>query len=627
MCISQTMPDYETYKKKYPGEKAIIFNDQEEVLIDADKNSYKITENIVKETYLLQNTGASYSSDQVYNSHFYKTKNIEAKTLVPDGKKFSVKKVDKFVENKSQSSYVFYDEVVATSFVFPAVQPGAITSLKYTRELDNPLLSGSFFFKWHIPCEISRLTIKTDKRAGLKFKLFNVEPNSIEFTQEERGKYIIYSWTAKNIKAGDNATHAPDIRYYFPHIVFFIENLNPADTANKDLKGLNGLYHYYYSLIKDINKTDDPKVSEEVKKITAGINSEEEKVKRIFYWVQENITYVAIEEGMQGLIPDEAAQVFNKRYGDCKGMSSLLQYMLRLAGIKAHLTWIGTRHIPYKYTDIPSMAVDNHMIVTYYSNEQPVFLDCTNNYIPYGIPSDMIQGKQALLSIDEKTFKIEEVPVIKSDCNLFNDSTFFTIHDNIVEGTGNLSFTGYTKANYTYSIADKDKIKTREQVLSIVSRGNNKFFLDTFQIKNIKERDLPLGINYKFRINDYFREIDGEVYLNMNLKKFFDNVIYDPEKRFVPVENSNATLFKCVSVFEIPEGYQVALLPKDKSASFEKLSFSIHYKMDGKKVIQEKEIRNDFMILNTSEFKQWNEVIESLNQAYRDVLILKKNNK
>lgn len=621
---AQAPSDFELLKKKYPGEKAVILNDQEDILIEVENNRYKITENILKETYIIQSAGSAFTEDEVYTSHFHKIIGIDAKTLVPEGNKYREKRVEKFIDKKSSSDNIFYDEVIAKSFVFPSVQPGAITSLKFSRELTCPSMLGSFFFKWHLPCEVSKISIKADKRAKLKFKLFNVDPSYLDFKHQDKGRYNIYTWTAKNIKASPYESDAPDIRYYYPHVAYYIENYNPVDTANLQFKGLNGLYSYYHGLVKDVNKQDDPKITEEVNKIVAGATTDDDKVKRIFYWVQENINYIAFEEGMQGLIPEDASLVYNKRYGDCKGMSSLIHNMLKVAGVKSHLTWIGTRHLPYNYTDIPSQLVDNHMIVTYYSNGKPIFLDGTNNYLPLGIPSAMIQGKEALVGIDDKNYKVEKVPVIEASQNMYCDSSSFTLRNRSVEGTGILSLNGYEKIYRTYYLAGKDNEKKKEHLLSITSKGNNKYFLDTFNIENLTNRELPLLIGYKFRLNDYFREIDDEIYLNMNLNKPYANGTYDPSKHLVPVENKYSSSRKLVSVFEIPEGYKITFLPKDKSSGFEKLSFSIHYKVDGNRVIQTKEIHENYLILEPSEFKKWNEVIESLNQAYRDVLILKK---
>ena len=46
-------------------------------------------------------------------------------------------------------------------------------------------------------------------------------------------------------------------------------------------------------------------------------------------------------------------------------MASLIVTMLKVAGVKSYRTWIGTRDLPYKYSQVPTPLVDNHMIATY----------------------------------------------------------------------------------------------------------------------------------------------------------------------------------------------------------------------------------------------------------------------
>ncbi|NJK96878.1 MAG: DUF3857 and transglutaminase domain-containing protein [Bacteroidales bacterium] len=382
ITVAQTPGYFEMLKQKYPGESSVITSDIENILIDVAGSEYRITQEVKKETMILKNPTNYMVTDKVYSSHFIKILDLDAKTLVPDGDKFKVKKVEKYTDQKNQSDYVFYDEVTAKTFVYPAVQPGAVTSLRYVQELSNPHILGSFFFKWHVPCELSRVTIKADKKASVKYKLFNTESSKIDFTVEEKGKYNIYTWTARNIQASDFEPDAPNLKYYYPHLAFYIDNSKPANLMNDKLSGLNGLFNYYHSLVKDINTSDDKAIKQEVENIISGATTETEKVKRLYYWVQDNIKYVAFEAGMQGFIPEPASQVFIKRYGDCKGMSSILNYMLKVAGIESYLTWVGTRDIPYRYTEIPSEITDNHMIVTYYHEGKPIFLDATNNHLP-----------------------------------------------------------------------------------------------------------------------------------------------------------------------------------------------------------------------------------------------------
>ena len=88
-------------------------------------------------------------------------------------------------------------------------------------------------------------------------------------------------------------------------------------------------------------------------------------IKKIKIKTNENIKYIAFEYALGGFIPREANEVFQKKYGDCKDNSSILFKMLEIAGLQGNLTWIGTRKIPYTYEEVPTRAVDNHMILSY----------------------------------------------------------------------------------------------------------------------------------------------------------------------------------------------------------------------------------------------------------------------
>ena len=126
----------------------------------------------------------------------------------------------------------------------------------------------------------------------------------------------------------------------------------------------------------------------------------------IFNWVQDNIRYIAFEDGLGGFIPRDAASVCNKRYGDCKDMANLLFEMLNHAGIEAYRAWIGTRNRPYKYKEVPTPMVDNHMITAVIIDGETIFLDATDSYVPFGLPSAFTQTKEALLGIDENSYNI-----------------------------------------------------------------------------------------------------------------------------------------------------------------------------------------------------------------------------
>ena len=100
-------------------------------------------------------------------------------------------------------------------------------------------------------------------------------------------------------------------------------------------------------------------------------------------------------------------------------MANLIVNMLKLAGVKAYHTWIGTRDLPYKYSKVPTPLVDNHMIATYISaDKQYYFLDATSDHTPFGLPSSMIQGKEALIGLDPTHYEVKMIPEIAKEKNV-----------------------------------------------------------------------------------------------------------------------------------------------------------------------------------------------------------------
>ena len=60
-----------------------------------------------------------------------------------------------------------------------------------------------------------------------------------------------------------------------------------------------------------------------------------------------------------------------------------------------------------------SPIVDNHMIAVYRDSitEENIFLDATNSYIEFGMPTGFIQGKQIMIN-DGDGYYIDTIPEV-----------------------------------------------------------------------------------------------------------------------------------------------------------------------------------------------------------------------
>lgn len=613
-------------RQQYPTEKAVFLDYRQELTVEVKGDSVQVLARHHYDMLHLGPQSAMYAPDQVYSSHFNRLQHIEARTLVPTGNGYKAIKVSEFKDKFDIRPGIFFDDVRVVKFGYPAVVPGVRTALDYTVRHSDARFLLPFQFASHVPMLHAELVITAPRTVRLNSKQFNIPAGKVTYTRQEKGANVIHRWAADNLPAMPNETDGPELLYYLPHLVYFVEEAQVNGQPRRLLGGVPELYNLYAGFVKNLDQQESPALRQVVDSLTADARTEPEKVARIYYWVQDHVRYIAFENGLRGFVPNDAGQVYASRYGDCKDMANLLHEMLRLAGVKSYRTWIGTRDLPYRYAELATPGVDNHMITTYEPRPgQYVFLDATSKYTPYGMPSSMIQGKDALLALDGEHSRVVPVPVMARQRSRTVDSSVVVLDGTAgLRGRGRLALSGYAKVNQSYALDGLNPTEEARVVKGLLERGNNKFFVDQYAVHNLDARNQPLTVDYDYRLQDYVQRLDDEVYVNLNLDQRYSADRLDPAKRTLARVNDfhQTNLFR--TEFEVPEGYEVSYLPPNAEGRADMLGFSIRYSRQGSKIIQQKEIYVDYLLLEPAQFSQWNTVVDQLNAAYRDAIILKR---
>ena len=546
----------------------------------------------------------------------------EAYTRTADDKKL---KVSEFKTSASKENSVFYDDVQETTFNFPSVQPGAVGNLDVSWLDKDPHLLSPFYFTGFIPSANSELKITVSKDISLKFRLMGLDTSQIITNMESKHHNNVYTFSYKNCPADKRYGDAPGYAWYSPHIVFYIENYkDEKGNVIPYLSNADDLYRLNYSYVKGINNTISPGLKHIVDSLTANLKSPESKARSIYAWVQHNIKYVAFENGMEGFIPRDAGLVCSRRFGDCKDMASILTEMINCAGVPAHFTWIGTRDLPYKFTQVPLPLVSNHMICAVELKGQFVFLDGTDPTCVFGMPPSAIQDKEAMIAINEKEYKILKVPVIEKTRNLLVDTTWLELTDSGLKGKIKQTLNGYFAMDMNGKLMYWSKKTINENMKDEFERGSNKFKLDTFRIdKKVTADEVSLFAD--FYLPDYAKKIGTEFYLNLNLFKFFANDQIDYPRRKMPVEYNFKYVKKYVTMLRIPDGFKVSYMPQSKSFSNSIWGFNMKYEQKGNEVVLTQEFDNQNLMLTSDQFEPWNKVLENLFPLYKETLSFSKN--
>ncbi|MBL0742518.1 transglutaminase-like domain-containing protein [Chryseolinea lacunae] len=616
---------YKSLKEKFPDDPAVFVTREETVTLQLKEDSLLVFSDVSEDILHLKEQSEVYSSGRVYGSHFNQVKDIKAKTLVWDRSRYKEMNVSDFKKNSDRDAGVFYDDSYYYSFNYPSVSNGNRTQLQYRSTLKDVKFLPGFIFSTYLPQGKTAYVIKTSPQVDLFYEVLNDAAGLIKFRKYDKGGFRYYEWTATNLPARRSEDSSPSVRYYAPHLVTYVKSYETKKGKVNVLGNLDDLYHWYYSFVKDLNADTSPELVAVVEKIKAQSKTEKDVVRGVFYWVQDNIQYIAFEEGMRGLIPHHANYVCDKRYGDCKDMANLIVNMLHLAGVKAYHTWIGTRDLPYKYTQVPTPLVDNHMIATYVAADgQYYFLDATSDHTPFGLPSSMIQGKEALVGIDKDHYEVKVVPEIAKEKNLTSDSVSIKLDGNQIVGTGKSALQGYAKVFGGYELDRAEKDDVRRYVTRLVGKGSNKFYLDDYSVTNQNDRERPTRVGYKFRIGDYFQKISDELYINLNLNKDYYNAFINVALRQTPKENDYKYEKLEFCELAIPADYEVEYLPPNAKLDGDLVGFEARYEKQPGKILFTKTFYINYLLLQPAQFERWNEAIKTLSEAYKESIILKK---
>ncbi|MEQ8471282.1 MAG: transglutaminase domain-containing protein [Marinoscillum sp.] len=612
-----------SYTSKYPLNNAVQLVKSEVIDLSIQGDSLVANSDVYEEIIYLSDNPSGYSRERIYSSGFTRVDNIEAYSLIPGKRKYDQLKVENMKDSYEMESFVFYDDGREITFNYPSLVKGSKSTLKYKRHYLDTRIINMFFFQSYLPIERAEYKIVYDPQIEVAAEIFNDPKGLVEVkratTKDGRKEISCVVHNAPKIKLDHNS---PSYQSIVPTAHFRVNSYQVKGKNNKVLSDVGDLHGWYSTFIAGLNQPDTT-ITQLVEKLVNDKDTDLDKLKSIYYWVQENIRYIAFEDGMRGFIPHAGGYVLEKRYGDCKDMSSILVDLLRAAGLSAYHTWIGTRDIPYGYRDTPTPIVDNHMIATCSIDDKWYFLDATGSYTPLGLPTSMIQGKECLVSKGE-SYELVSVPVIPASENVMRDSVSFRIENGKVTGSGEVKLTGYAKVFNNYRLIKSSKKEVDDYVHRLLGKGSNKFLVDNYKLTGTKDLDVPTFISYDFNIKDYYNEVGDKIYVNLILdQSILDDLI---ENREVPIENEYLYTNESISVLQIPDGSTLEYLPDDEGEETEFFTYSIKYAQDGNNVIATKTFTVNYLTLGVDQFDEWNKVIKKYSKACRNALVLNKTN-
>ena len=615
----------EQYRKDWKDQAGVMIKYHTTIRIENTKEGVTATKTVEHERIALKAPAGQSDREEVGYSKLIPLEGINAWTMVPKETSYKKINVEEFSHRDEVGSQIFFDDSRNVQFLYPAVATGAITHLDYTLKYPDARMVTGHYFASGYPVEESTFTVISDKDVEVVASMFHMPEDAVKHEQVvERGKNV-QRWTMTNVPALQIEDQAPGIRYYIPHMQLMVRK--PGEKAGTDLERM---YAWNREHVRDaILLDDDTMLVRIAREQTAGLDNDRAKAAALYTWVQDHIKYVAVEDGMNGLIPAMPAAVCNARYGDCKGMANLLRALMHNAGLKAHLTWVGSRQLPYSYDDLPAPMTDDHMITAWeMSPGEFMILDPTSSETPFGMPSGFIQGKQALIGIDADNFKVVDVPVMPADMNRMIDTVHARLDGNTLKGSGTTTFTGYQRATMSEIFKRVEKKKWKDVMRNMYMKGNNRYIVDTVTVVGLDDRTGPLVVSYTFSLPGYSTTLGGEQYVHRMLVNSFDDRYYRKERK-LPVEEEYCWTADEVVFIELPTGTTTGFVPehathKGGSFSYAMRTTAVPGAKDAPTTVKlENGFRMEKLMMQPEDLAGWRTMLDQLDRDMNRTIVLK----
>ena len=395
------------YAKEVPG---VVLHNEQQVSVGSDG---KVTTTTTYAIRILTREGRAFATAaEPYETDTGKVREMKAWLISRTGE---VKKYGKDetvdiaaandVYNETHVKFIFarddadvgsvfgYQSVTEERSIFPQ------TDWSFQKELPGVQAA--------LPALLSRYTLTLPagwNATSVTFNHAKVEPVVSSST---------YTWELRNLPPIEPEIASPEVTSLAPRLA--IGYASAAGSAT-NLMGARNFANWtdvsrWYTDLSDAQAAPDAAITAKALELTAGAKTELDKIRAVGRYVQE-IQYISIQIGVGRFRPHAAAEVFAKRYGDCKDKANLMRAMLRALKIEAYPVLIFSGDASYVREEWASPSQFNHCIIAVKVSDETkaptviqhatlgrlLIFDATDDDTPVGDLPDHEQNSYALIA-------------------------------------------------------------------------------------------------------------------------------------------------------------------------------------------------------------------------------------
>ncbi|MDL2256031.1 transglutaminase-like domain-containing protein [Parabacteroides sp. OttesenSCG-928-K15] len=518
------------------------------------------------------------------------------------------------------SDIFFHHDIKMCSFTIPFTHKGQKAEVITEKRYEDPVHFTTIYLAELQKIAEQDIRIVVPPWMEVTILERNCGENIVRNEETDAKGNKVYNYSIRELPAMKQEPSMPGYMHIYPYLVVVPRKAVVNRQKISFFDSYDHMYQWCRSMLeKSVN--DETILTEKANQLTAHCTTKEEQIRELYAWVQQNIRYIAFEQGLAGYIPDSAHEVLRKKYGDCKGMSNLLAGMLRTLGFDARVAWIGTKEIAGN--DSVHVPMFNHMICALKQDNEWLYLDPTAKYMAVDEYPEGIQGQTVLIEAGDQWIR-NRVPVKPFTQNKDSLHCVYRLEEGVLTGEASLTFTGEHKQALLATLHTLVS-PTRENVFKqFLERNNVQDEVSDIQFHDNNPYANECRISYHSRRRSGMQQVGDALYIDMGINKSSYYSEIDTVKRvhdyIFPFRGE--TLRKETLI--IPEGYVIETIPQDLYIERKGYTLSITYLTEEDRITYQKEIRLTDTWLAKQDFPLWNEDLNRLRKQDNEYIILQK---
>ncbi len=441
-----------------------------------------------------------------------------------------------------------------------------VNTLPYTVEYECEMRFKTTFFlpSWrpqnHPGLAVERSTCRFVAPAdfALRYNIHGLTPAAEQILPSGKQKQM--QWTLENIPAWRDEPFLPPVDSISPWVMFA-----PVDFEIDGMKGRftdweeYGLW-CYNNLLKGRSKLPEETLAR-IRKMTERIESPREKARKIYEYCQQKNRYVSIQKGKTGGIsPMPAAEVDKLSYGDCKALCNYTRVLLEAVGISAYYAIIEADQRPENPPEtFANAGFGNHIVLCLPMEGDTVWLECTDDKVPFGYLGSFTGNRKALLCTPEGG-RLARTVGYRSEDNRQESVAQFKL-DATGTLTGNITnrFTGtqYDNRDESSAVLNAERLNELKKMYPGFPEMEVRNYLLTF------DKEQATATEHLQLESFRFASITGNrMYVPVNPVDVLKSLPRDLRTRTHDVYIANGYSDSTVISFTVPVGYKIENMPQ-----------------------------------------------------------------